>query len=755
MCHGLRWMLGVVGVVTCAAVIGGVTASAQWQLTNTDGFGVDANSTWEMVLFNDVVYAGTESPGAVYRLGNPTDPTMFWWREVSLPTTIPGMAGTFRIDAVRSMAVFAAAGARWPSLYVAVSGEDTGNRRSKCVVLRTENGVSWSASGDTWDIADQGEIQDMIVFDGRLYATMGDTQRLHPEYARVLRTSTDGLRWEVAVPGGSLALGAGDFYFGTLEVFGGALYAGTSGFNEVDVHDPTHTSEIWRTTNGTSWTRVGELSSPTMAEVESMAVFRNHLYVGTKNHPPTPEAAAGPELWRTSDGTTWERLDTRWEFDRDALHVDVLVAYPDEEGALYAGLGSPYAHLYRSVDGETWTAITPPEIRDHPEHGNYLVGALLGAGEYVFMATGFNNIAGRGTQVWRLSSLRTDVGPCLATHDGEPVLFHRIPDPEENVAETVYRDHALLALEPVHDENVYRSSAFTDTQPAAYGYSHCGMVLCDRYLQLVYTGHNNDGVWVTQKRSPGRGWFWDTPVSIPGAATRCAPGATAYDWAGVTGPQLTVAYTDRDSQRIRLRVRQGDAWSRAYDLPAAAVTANGPEIVSFDGDLYVFYRGAGSDNALYVAKKTSSRLSDGSWGISGLPRAFTRASNADRAVTSAVVDGRLVVAYVGHNNDYVWLRATRDGVTWDRLGYVDHVLTEHTPALTVHGDTLYLAFTAAGGTEICFGTLEIDFDNPHDTPGHRWQSLRPIGTSCCSNCILRIMDVIFPELMVPTPEPED
>jgi len=303
----------------------------------------------------------------------------------------------------------------------------------------------------------------------------------------------------------------------------------------------------------------------------------------------------------------------------------------------------------------------------------------------------------------------------------------------------------------VHDENVRRSSAFTDTQPAAYGYSHCGMALCDRYLQLVYTGHNNDSIWVTQKRSPGRGWFWDTPVSIPGAATRCAPGATAHDWPGITGPQLTVAYTDRDSRRIMLRVRQGDEWSGAYALPTSATSANGPEIVSFDGDLYVFYRGAGTDNALYVARKSSSRLSDTAWEIRGLPRAFTRPSDADRAVSSAIVGDRLVVAYVGHNNDYVWLRATRDGVTWDRLGYVRHVLSEHTPALTVHGGTLYMAFTAAGDQEICFGTLEIDFANPNDTPGHRWRSLRPIGSSCCDGCVLRIMEVIFPEFILPSP----
>ncbi len=751
MSHGRRRAFGAVGMVFLAFTIS-VSALAQWQLTNTDGFGVDTNSTWEMVLFNDVVYAGTESPGAIYKLGNPTDPTRFWWTQVSLPTSIPGMSGAFRVDAVRCMAVFTPAGARWPSLYAAVSGEDTGDRRRKCLVLRTENGVSWSLSGDIWDIVDAGEFHDMTVFGGRLYATMGDTQRQHPDYARVLRTSTNGLSWEVAVADGSLALGPGDDYFGVLEVFGGALYAGTSGLNEVAVRDPTHTAEIWRTTNGTVWTRVGELSSPTMAEVESMAVFHGRLYVGTKNHPLTPDAAAGPELWRSSTGTAWERLDTSWEFDHDALHVDVLYTYPDEEGALYAGLGSPYAHLYRSIDGETWTAITPPEIRDHPEHGNYLVGSLLGVGEFLFLATGFNDIAGRGTQVWRLASLRTDVGPCLATHDGEPVLFHRIPDPYENVAETAYRDGTLLALEPVHDENVSRSSAFTDTQPAAYGYSHCGMALCDRYLQLVYTGHNNDRIWVTQKRSPGRGWFWDTPTSIPAVRTRCAPGATAHDWPGITGPQLTVAYTDRDSQRIMLCVRQGDGWSSSYSLPASAISANGPEIVSFDGELYVFYRGAGSDNVLYVAKKSVYRLSDPSWEISGLPRAFTRPSNADRAVSAVVFDGRLVVAYVGHNNDYVWLRATTDGVRWDRLGYVDHVLTEHTPALTVRGGTLYMAFTAADDREVCFGTLEIDFGNPHDTPGHRWRSLRSISPGCCDRCVVRILDVIFPEFVLPEPE---
>lgn len=47
-----------------------------------------------------------------------------------------------------------------------------------------------------------------------------------------------------------------------------------------------------------------------------------------------------------------------------------------------------------------------------------------------------------------------------------------------------------------------------------------------------------------------------------------------------------------------------------------------------------------------------------------------------------------------------------------------------------------------GDEEICFGTLELDRENNHDTSGHVWQTLRL--RLCCPGCSLTIPDFFVP-----------
>lgn len=726
-------------------------APGQWQQVNEDGFGeITCNSTWSLVVFNDFLYAGTGLPGRLYRLGNPLDPTgPFWWSAVRLPTSdIPGMSSIFEVAEISCMIVFSSPHSPWPWLYVAVSGVDTGDSRQKNLLFRSTTGRDWEVASDIWDTNTQGKVFAMEIFGNHLYVAMGDEERIHREQMKILRT--DGRTWEEVLTHEEITLGPGDWYFGDLKAFDGYLYAGTSGLNEAG--DGDRTAEVWRSRDGDRWEKAADLTSSTMAEVESMEVFKGHLYVGTKNHPPEGVEYTGPQLWRTN-GSEWEQLVTEGQFERRAVHLDVLCTH---HNVLYAGtgggeVGSAYARLYRSLDGETWEEITPQGISEHPEENNYLTGSLVGFEEYLFLATGFNSE--EGTEVWRFATLRTYTGPCLATHDEEAYLFHRIPSPDENICESVYRGDSLLVLGPVHDENVRRSWAFTSRQPSAFGYFGTGLLLADWHLRLVFTGHNNDLVWYTAKRSPGRGWYWDTPEHIPDTHTSRAPGATMHDWAGPTGPQLTVAYrgtfgSPAGANRIYYRVKEGTRWSDEYVMPEEVRTFNGPEIISFRDTLYVFYRGAGlGDDEIYIARKQSNRPSDTRWEISGLPRAFTRPSAEDKAVSAVIYEGALLVAYVGHNNDYVWLRRSSDGVSWERLGYIRGITTENNPALTVVGETLYLAFKPVDDAEICFGTLAVE-DNEHDTPGHVWRSLRPM--SCCPGCILMAGDDVWPWELPPS-----
>jgi len=661
---------------------------------------------------------------------------------VDLPLgAIPGISGEFDVASILAMAVYETATPRWPWLYVGLNGRDAGSDKS--IVLRTTTGFSWEPTGGIWEFAIYGEIVEMEVFAGRLYVSLGDTRTRDRTPMTLVRT--DASTWET-VPTAGLDLGTSDYCFGVLEVYGDALYAGTFGMNEVLGSD--NAAEVWWSEDGWIWRKSADLASPTTAEIKSMATFRGRLYVGTKNHAEPGEERTGPELWRF-DGLRWELVATGAVFEREALHLDRLFVHHD---ALYAGtgggpLGADYARLYRSTDGETWDQITPAGISEHSERDNYMVGALAGAGEYVFLASGLNDAG--GTEVWRFAALRTDIGPALAGHDGAPYLRYRIPYPDQHISEAVIGENGPEVLGPVHDEDAARSWGLTSKQPVAYGYDHCGLALCNRYLQLVYTGHEDGIVHVTEKRSPGRGWFWGTPEVIPDAFTERAPGATAHDWAGPTGPQLTVAYTEPGTGRILIRVRQGDEWSAAHALPDRVRTSNGPEIISFRDHLYVFYRGWGEyEHEIYVARKTSSRLSDPHWEISGLPWAFTRASTGDRAVAAVIHEGELIVVYVGHNNDHLWLRRSSDGEDWERVGYIPGITSRRNPDLAVVGGELYLAFKPVGDQEVCVGTLDVQ-GNEHDTPGHIWRSVRPLH--CWPGCFLTIVDVIIPDLEILSP----
>jgi hypothetical protein len=286
------------------------------------------------------------------------------------------------------------------------------------------------------------------------------------------------------------------------------------------------------------------------------------------------------------------------------------------------------------------------------------------------------------------------------------------------------------------------------------------MLLVDQRLQLVYRGHNNHFIWYTSKRSTGRDWFWDTPRYIPDTTTVYAPTATMHRWGGPTAEVLTVAYVgDANASEGENRIYyrhingyQGESspehvrWSEEFVLPEEIRINSAPSIISSFHDgresdyptLFIFYRGFGEENQIYVTRKEINRPGDTGWSLPlELPRAFTRIETGEvytgvrPAGGVAVVNyhGSIVVAYVGHNNDYIWLRKSSDGEDWDRLGYIrntvtdEPVATRRNPTLAVVGDTLYMAFKAVDSHEVCVGTLELE-DGRRDALGHRWTCIR-------------------------------
>jgi hypothetical protein len=150
-------------------------------------------------------------------------------------------------------------------------------------------------------------------------------------------------------------------------VFRGMLYAG------IYTIDPG--CGVWRSEDGANWVQVNQdgFGDDQNTDATTLAVFRDHLYVGTENgHGRFP--GTGTQVWRT-DGRTVDPMDPgrlRWEkvnpaddfgSGRNQENVLLMKVYG---GRLFAGtLSMPLQAELWSYDGFGWTEeVFPPGILD-------------------------------------------------------------------------------------------------------------------------------------------------------------------------------------------------------------------------------------------------------------------------------------------------------------------------------------------------------------------------------------------------------
>lgn len=307
----------------------------------------------------------------------------------------------------------------------------------------------------------------------------------------------------------------------------------------------------------------------------------------------------------------------------------------------------------------------------------------------------------------------------------------------------------------VHNHATPRSWPMTYSSPESILYYGSGGVRWSRGRVLsVFRGHNNNRVWYA---STVGNWCY-TPRYIPGAFSDFSPSVTWANRRIVDSslfpytPWVTVAYTKTDE---RIAIQYGkeclgigefdsrvcgtshlDAsdWEEPVEIRADIAADSGPKIESFQGRVYVFYRSAGGGDAIYYTRNRDLYEADSFIRPIRLPNAYTRYSRWERPVDTIVHDGKLIVAFVGHNNDRIFLVQTENGTDWESLGYIPHVRTRYTPSLgrylpdlSTSSDDLYLAFKEYSDTtstqnehqETCVGTLTIRERN-----NHHWDSIR-------------------------------
>jgi hypothetical protein len=245
------------------------------------------------------------------------------------------------------------------------------------------NHVSGFGKADTWIIAD------LTDYNNRLYAgTYGD------DGAGVWR-SDDGLAW-TEVYSGDLS---SDYNLGiwNLAVYSNTIYATT----QVSSTSP-HGSQILKSSTGAagSWTSGGPdgFGDP-FNSINASQVYSGCLYMGMENYDYATETDYGAQLWRTCDGSSWDRVDNNSFGDTGNFFVSAMEVFSN---TLYVSTGyegdTTGAQLFscQDCDGSDWEHIVDDGLGN--PHNNFRA-SLIGYRDWLYWAIW--NAYSEGMTVWR------------------------------------------------------------------------------------------------------------------------------------------------------------------------------------------------------------------------------------------------------------------------------------------------------------------------------------------------------------------
>jgi hypothetical protein len=149
---------------------------------------------------------------------------------------------------------------------------------------------------------------------------------------------------------------------------------------------------------------------------------------------------------------------------------------------------------------------------------------------------------------------------------------------------------------------------------------------------------------------------------------------------------------------------QGAAWSRTRMSPAAIQTGATPAAVAFAGGLYVFYKGAGTDSRIFVAQPSGGNILDGaSWHAE--PMKEDRTIKTSTAPAVAVLDNTLYMFFKGAGSDNNIYIARSSGNPAEGKSWSAHVLnpaltTGAAPVAVTFNGALYLFYKEAGTNNV-------------------------------------------------------
>ncbi len=338
-----------------------------WQQVNEDAFGDPCNQgVWAMEAFAGKLYAATRCDGGaqVWRTADGTA-----WNQFTAPWSI---STTIGLD----MQPFGA------YLYLGTDGPGGAQ------IWRTD-GLSWGLSAsEGFGNPNNFDVIATAVFSDTLYAaTQNEVTGLE-----IWRSASGNLgSWAKVFSAGADATGFGSHAL--MDVFQGSLYLG---INRGEFMVDGNHAELWRTSDGTTWTPVftDGLGNPNNSSLSAMAEFGGYFYIGFRN------IIDGGQVWRSTNGADWVNVISGGSGNIDNTRPYGLIVYAGQLYLVYSNYVTG-GEVWQTADGLTWKQIAAYGWGDmNNQNIDYVDKSAAVFGHALYIGT-LNNFT--GGEVWQYS----------------------------------------------------------------------------------------------------------------------------------------------------------------------------------------------------------------------------------------------------------------------------------------------------------------------------------------------------------------
>jgi photosystem II stability/assembly factor-like uncharacterized protein len=291
-----------------------------WKLKNTPGFGNNNNVVSALEVFNGQIYAAVSNWSSGCRIWR--SPDGITWT----PASEYGMSAVFGASnaAILDLVVFDG------KLYASVGwGANEGQ------IWRSPDGTTWEKVTGNELATPIRTVLVMSVFNNALSAAA------HGDGAEIWRSPTGALGSWVRVKQGGFGDPDNRAVNGLAE-FNGKLYA--TAMNDVDG------ITVWCSSDGTNWVQANSagFGDSQNTDAGGTAVLGGYLYVGVKN------TAAGGQVWRFN-GTQWEQVVANGFGDMNNVNIEGLFTLNDQ--LIGVTTNDQGLQVWRSFDGSSWSPL--------------------------------------------------------------------------------------------------------------------------------------------------------------------------------------------------------------------------------------------------------------------------------------------------------------------------------------------------------------------------------------------------------------